>query len=63
MNFHSLPCFFFVKNGRQEWQDFATFDFWVTNNLHDVEELVGLVVFHPSFWDLLKEFSRILGKI
>lgn len=35
----------------EEWKDFGTFDAWVTNSLHDVEEMVGLVVFHPRSLD------------
>lgn len=32
---------------RQEWEDFDAFDAWVLNSMHDLDELVGLVVFHP----------------
>jgi hypothetical protein len=43
---HSLsPSAFGIP---KEWQDFPTFDRWVSNSLQDLEELVGLVVFHPS---------------
>lgn len=50
-----------------EWQDFPTFDRWVSNSLQDLEELVGLVVFHPRFsrWPSLPaemvEGSRVMA--
>ncbi|CAK9028659.1 unnamed protein product [Durusdinium trenchii] len=33
----------------KEWEDFDAFDAWVLNSMHDLDELVGLVVFHPYF--------------
>ncbi|CAK9102825.1 Glycerol uptake facilitator protein [Durusdinium trenchii] len=33
----------------KEWEDFDAFDAWVLNSMHDLDELVGLVVFHLYF--------------